>query len=149
MITRDIFDKTISSFGTGKAPGPDGVPNDIIKFLPLATRSALFFVLFLLAHKAYTIPKWCHSTTCLPHKKDDPTLLDNYRPIALMSNILKLWTALIKYARSKYAESHGILSNQQDGFRYQRNIHDALSSIITSIIMMMEDTKIYKKTSTI
>jgi hypothetical protein len=35
-----------------------------------------------------------------------PTLLDNYRPIALMNNLLKLWTALIKDAGSKYAETH-------------------------------------------
>jgi hypothetical protein len=32
------------------------------------------------------------------HKKGDPTLLDNYRPIPLMSILLKLWTALIKDA---------------------------------------------------
>jgi hypothetical protein len=90
MITRDTFDKTIDSLGTGKAPGPDGIPNEIIKFLPPATRSAVFSLLSLLAHKFYTPPKWCHSTTCLLYKKGDPTLLDNYRPIALMNNLLKL-----------------------------------------------------------
>jgi hypothetical protein len=75
------------------------------------------------------------------HKKGDPTLLDNYRPIVLMNNLLKLWTALIKDADSKFAESHGILSEQQDGFRLPRSIHDALDSII----MMMEDATIYNK----
>jgi hypothetical protein len=95
----------------------------------------------LLAHKAYTPLEWCRSTTCLLHKKGDPTLLDNYLPIALMNNILKLLTALIKDACSKFAETLGILSDQQDGFRQQRSIHDALSSII----MMMEDAKRYNK----
>jgi hypothetical protein len=103
MITRDTFDKTINSLGTGKAPGPDGIPNEIIKFLPPATCSALFSLLFLLAHTSYTTPEWCHSTTCLLHKKGDPTLLDNYRPIALMNHLLKLWTAQIKDAGSQYA----------------------------------------------
>jgi hypothetical protein len=85
MITRDTFDKTINSLGTGKAPGHDGIPNEIIKFLPPATRSALFSLISLLAHKSYTPPEWCHSSTCLLHKKGDPTLLDdNYRPIALI-----------------------------------------------------------------
>jgi hypothetical protein len=109
MITRDTLDKTIKSLGTGKAPGPDGIPNEIIKFLPLATRSALFSLLSLLAHKAYNSPEWRHSTTCLLHKIGDPTLLHNCRPIVLMNNLLKLWTALIKDAGSKYAEPHGIL----------------------------------------
>jgi hypothetical protein len=142
MITSDTFDnKTINSLGTGKAPGPDGIPNEIIKFLPPATRSALFSLLSLVAHKAYTPHEWCHSTTCLLHEKGDPTLLDNYRPIALMNNLLKLWTALMKDACSYYAETHGILGDQHDGFRKHRNIHDALSSII----MMMEDAKLYHK----
>jgi hypothetical protein len=57
MITRDTFDKTINSLGTGKAPGPYGIPNEIIKFLPLATRSGLFSFLSLLAHKAYKPPE--------------------------------------------------------------------------------------------
>jgi hypothetical protein len=72
------------------------------------------------------------------------TLLDNYRLIALMNSLLKLWTILIKDAGSKYAEKYGILSDQQDGFRLLRSIHDAFASII----MMMEDTKIFKKAST-
>jgi hypothetical protein len=42
-----------------------------------------------------------------------------------MNNLLKLWTALIKDAGLKYAETHGILSDEQDGFRHQRSIHDA------------------------
>jgi hypothetical protein len=117
MITRDTFDKTINSLGTGKAPGPDGIPNEIIEFLPPATRSALLSFLSLLAHKSYTPREWCHSTTCLLHKKDYPILLDNYRPIALMDNLLKLWTAVIKDADSKSADTHGILSDRQDGFR--------------------------------
>jgi hypothetical protein len=141
MITRDTFDKTIHSLGTGKAPGPDGIPNEIIKFLPPATRSALFSLLSLLAHTSYTPLEWCHSTTCLLHKKGDPTLLDNYSPIALMNILLKLWIALIKDARSKYADTHGILSDQHDGFLRHRSFHDALSSII----MMMEDANLYHK----
>jgi hypothetical protein len=58
-----------------------------------------------------------------------------------MNNVLKLWTALIKDAGSTYAETHRILSEQQDGFRHQRSIHDAMSSII----MMLEDAKLYNK----
>jgi hypothetical protein len=141
MITRDTFDKTINLLGTGKAPGPDGIPNEIIKFLPPATRSALFSLLYLLAHTSYTPLQCCRSTTCLLHKKSDHTLLDNYRPIDLMNNLLKLWTALIKAAGSNSAETHGILSDQQDGFRQHRSIHDAMSSII----MKMEDAKLHNK----
>jgi hypothetical protein len=75
------------------------------------------------------------------YTKGDPSLLDNYCPIALMNNLLKLRTTLIKDSGSKYAETHGILSDPHDGFRFLHNIPDALASII----MMMEDAKIYNK----
>jgi hypothetical protein len=58
-----------------------------------------------------------------------------------VNNLLKLWTALIKNACSKYAETHCILNDQQDGFRLQRSIHGAFASII----VMMEDAKIYNR----
>jgi hypothetical protein len=54
-----------------------------------------------------------------------------------MNKRLKLWTAIIKEAGSTYAETYGLLSNQHDGFRFLRIIHEALASLI----MMMEDAK--------
>jgi hypothetical protein len=56
-----------------------------------------------------------------------------------MNYLLILWTILIKDAGSKYAETHSILNEEQDGFRLLRSIHDALASVI----MMMKDAKIY------
>jgi hypothetical protein len=58
-----------------------------------------------------------------------------------MNKLLTLWTAQIKDACSKYAETHGILSDHHDVFWHHRSLHHALSSII----MMMEDAKIHNK----
>ena len=80
MITRDTFDKTLKSLGTSKAPGPDGIPNEILKFLPPETRSTLFSLLSLLARKSYTPPEWCHNTTCMLHKKVVPASLTTTAP---------------------------------------------------------------------
>jgi hypothetical protein len=77
----------------------------------------------------------------LTTQKGYSILLDYYRSIALMNNLLKLWTASIKDACSKYVQTHVILSEQQDSFRILRIMHDSLASII----IMMEDAKIYNK----
>jgi hypothetical protein len=58
-----------------------------------------------------------------------------------MNNLLKCWTALIKDAGFKYAETHDILGEQQHGLLLLSGIHDALASII----IMMEDAKNYNK----
>jgi hypothetical protein len=52
------------------------------------------------------VPQHRHLLTT---QKGVPTLIDNYRSIALMNSLLKLLTALIKDAGSKYAETHRIL----------------------------------------
>jgi hypothetical protein len=91
MVTRDTCDKTAHSLGTGKAPvGPNGIPNEIIKFLPPAAHSTLYSLFSLLADNSYKPHAWCHISTCLLQQKGYPSLLDNYRPIALMNNLLKL-----------------------------------------------------------
>jgi hypothetical protein len=43
-----------------------------------------------MANMGYTPESWMTSQTCLIHKKADPTILDNYRPIALAPVIYKL-----------------------------------------------------------
>jgi hypothetical protein len=58
-----------------------------------------------------------------------------------MNNLLELLTILIKDAGSRYAETYSILNKQQDGFRILLSIHNALASIM----MMVEDAKIYNK----
>jgi hypothetical protein len=126
MLTRDTFDKTFNSLGTCKAPGPDGIPNEIIK-----SGDPLRPLLSLLAHKSYTPPEWCHITTCPLHKNGDPILLDNCRPIALTNNLLKLWTALIKDAGSKYAETHGILPTFGWSNSHNRHTWDLLNQLRT------------------
>ena len=62
----------------------------------------------------------------------------NYRPIALMNCILKLWTSILTSIETKTAESEGIFSDTADGFRSHTNIYDSLSTHI-----MMYENEIY------
>jgi hypothetical protein len=80
MMIIKAFDNTTFSLGTGKAPSPDCILNEIIEFLPHATHLVLFSLLPLLAHKAYTPSDWYESTTCLLHKKGDPSLIERPLP---------------------------------------------------------------------
>jgi hypothetical protein len=58
-----------------------------------------------------------------------------------VNNLLKLCPALIKEAGFIYVETNDILGDQQDGFHLLRSMHEALASLI----IMMEDAKIYSK----
>jgi hypothetical protein len=96
-----------------------------------------------MAKYSYTPQKWCTSATKLIYKpnKTDPHNPTNYRPIALMNCILKLWTSILTNIGTQTAESSGVFNDTADGFRTHRNIYDSLSTHI----MMYEDAKISKR----
>jgi hypothetical protein len=104
----------------------------------------LLYLLFrLIARYNYTPPKWCTNATKLIYKpnKTDPHNSFNYRPIALMNCILKLWTSILTSIGTQTAESEGVFSDTADGFRSHKNIYDSLSTHI----MMYQDAKISKR----
>jgi len=83
------------------------------------------------AKYSYTPKNWCKPN------KTDPHNPSNYRPIALINCILKLWTSILTSIGTQTTESKGIFSDTADGFRSLRNIYDSLSTQI----MMYEDAK--------
>ena len=133
QFTRAIYDKCVKRLTKGKAPGPDNIPNDIIKTLP----SQCHDLIYLFFHQCYQhkeIPtQWKHSKTILLHKKEDPTQLANYRPIALANTIYKLYTSTITTLLTSYGEQHRLLHFSQEGFRPQRNTSRQIQMIIASL----------------
>jgi hypothetical protein len=92
---------------------------------------------------SYTPQKWCTSATKLIYKpkKNDPNNPANYRFIALMNCILKLWTSILTIIGTQTTESGGVFSDIADGFRSHMNIYDSISTHIT----MYKDAKLSKR----
>lgn len=61
-------------------------------------------------------PSWKESTTILIHKGDDPSSMDNWRPIALQNTIYKIYAAIIASRISNWAITGNIISPSQKGF---------------------------------
>ncbi len=79
----------------GKAPGPEGIPNEMGKHLPEKVHQAIH-KLFILTWMTGTTPKaWKESQTVLLHKTGSERDLGNWRPIALANTLYKLWTGVI------------------------------------------------------
>ena len=138
QFTREVYDCCIKRLTKGKAPGPDNIPNDIIKALPTPWQD-LLYLFFQQCYKQKKIPQyWKHSKTILLHKKDDPTHITNYRPIALANTIYKLYTSTLTTLLTSYGEKHRILHFSQEGFRPQRNTLRQIQTIIATL----EDAKL-------
>ena len=106
-----IFQGQMRHFKNGKAPCPDGIPNEMLKHLPEEVHQVIH-KLFILMWMTGTTPKaWKESQTVLLHKKGSEHDLGNWRPIALANTLHKLWTGVVAEGLYKYAEYFNILSN--------------------------------------
>jgi ribonuclease HI len=133
-----IFFECLKSLSSGKAPGPDKIGNELLKMLPVQMKKLIHMMFILMWVTGITPDAWKHSETCLIYKKGDPTQVGNYRPIGLANTVYKLWTRVVTYALSEYAEEHRILSEVQCGFRRYRGTHQQLQMLI----MAIEDAKL-------
>jgi hypothetical protein len=105
QIDERRYYKCLRRMPNNKAPGPDGIPAEILKAMPPIFHTTLTLLFQCMAKEGYTPESWMTSQTCLIHKKADPTILDNYRPIALAPTIYKLWTSIITDIASNFAEN--------------------------------------------
>ena len=136
------FYQLVRKLKRNKAPGPDGIPNEILRNLSDDMLEAIHSLFVLMYMTATTPAYFKESQTILLYKKDDPLQLENYRPICLAITISKLWTALLANCIAEYADHFDILSYSQEGFRARHNTIRQLQlvqNILTDAKMTVQD----------
>ena len=144
-ITADEIAKCIIKLKNSKAPGPDNVLNEYIKY----TKDQLLPVyvqLFNIVLNTGIIPeKWVEGMIMPIYKnKGDPLNPENYRPITLLSCLGKLFTAVLNDRLSNYLDENLILNENQAGFRKHYSTSDhifALHSIFE--LLRLKQKKLY------
>ncbi|KAJ9514278.1 hypothetical protein QJQ45_012213 [Haematococcus lacustris] len=141
IMDKASFQECLSRLSGGKAPGPDGIENEIIKMLPWEMRDTIHQLFIIMWATGCTPTTWKISDTCLLYKdKGQETDLNSYRPVGLANTVYKLWTSLITKTLSEYAEANGMLSKNQAGFRSHRDTTQQLQMLV----MALEDAKLAK-----
>ena len=90
------LDEAISATKTNKAPGPDRVQAELVKYLDSSNRAILLqsYNEILINNKYFDSLNLANIASIF--KKGDPSKLENYRPIALLQTFYKLLAAMIK-----------------------------------------------------
>ncbi len=133
------FAQALKSLSSNKAPGPDRIPNEILKHLPASALEAIQTYMHVLWATGCTPSQWKDSDTILLHKKDDPCDVANFRPIGLAITTYKLWTTMVTITLDRYASTNRLLYDLQEGFQREKStirqvqrlkslIHDASTS---------------------
>jgi len=146
--------RVLSSLHPNKCKGFDNLPNRILKICSqsLATPFSLLFNLILLSE---VFPTSCKTATVIPiHKTASQTVVQNYRSIALLSSLSKVFEKLLHKHVYIYLEYHKLLIPNNSDFREKNStlislldachcLHQAYDSNLSSRIVFRDISKAF------
>src|SRR5690348_6258049 len=88
------------------------------------------------------VRSWCRGVVVPIHKDGDIKLPRNYRPITLLSILGKVYTGVLERRLMSWSEKHGIIVQEQGGFRPGRGCPEQLYTL-TELIKLRRLRKQY------
>ena len=127
-VDAQTLNKLVKFLKRGKAPGPDSIHNEVLR---LGTTISLYHHLARLFTSSiqlgYIPTAWKIATLRMLLKPDKPPYLTtSYRPISLISSIMKLFKRVIEQRLRSHLEHTRFISKHQSGFRRAKSTDDHL-----------------------
>lgn len=115
-----------------KAPGPDGLPYEVYKSLPIQVLRH-FAELLKHQYEEMQYPRHWLEGSLIPVAKPGlpSTEPRSYRPIALQSTDLKILERLALQSFTSHLDGNSVLSESQAGFRYGRGTREQIWTLST------------------
>ncbi|KAK7108155.1 hypothetical protein V1264_015944 [Littorina saxatilis] len=141
-IRLDELEAAIKALKCKKAPGPDGISNDMLKHMGTIAKKTLL-LLFNESWKSTTVPAMWKKAHIVPiHKKGknkkDPK---SYRPISLISCLSKLMERILNRRLIWHLETNSMLTPTQTGYRKNRSTEDQLALLAQEIETAFQEKK--------
>lgn len=117
---------------SGKASGPDGIPNEALKLVANLNPTLLLEVMNNCLNERRFPKLWKTAKLILLHKGNDKPkdLPNSYRPISLLNTAGKLMERLILQRLNSHLVGTYSLAENQHGFRIGRSVEDAIRFVI-------------------
>ena len=133
-FTMQELNKAIHKLKNKKAPGPDGITNEMIKHLSNYAKNYLLQI-FNQSWNTGTFPQYWKEATIIPipKKGKDRTQSSGYRPISLLSCLGKLMERLVNNRLQYHLEKNGLLNPIQSGYRKNRSTEDQVTLLVQEI----------------
>lgn len=139
-LSVDDIKHACHKLGMGKSPGPDGIPNEVIKIAG-ETWPELFLEVFNKCLINGSFPtNWKRQRLVLLRKGSKPlNEPSSYRPLCMLDSLGKLLECLMLKRLEERIEDLGGLSPMQYGFRKGRSTVDAISEVCKKAIRAKEN----------
>ncbi|CAI5976173.1 unnamed protein product [Closterium sp. NIES-65] len=117
----------IQQLPCGKAPGLDGLPKELLEENWDLLGSCFMAFVKDFERSAVLTEQFMTAVTILLHKKGDKSMLENYRPITLLSATYKIVAKVLANRIKKVLPS--VISDHQYGFLPGRKLADAVNVV--------------------
>lgn len=127
--------KIIKTLPNNKAPGPDNLPNILLKNLPLKSLTQYTYIVNAIIRLQYFPTCW-KTAIVIPVLKPrkPPHLPNSYRPISLLNTLAKVAEKVIQRIINKYINKNNLIPTFQFGFRPGHNTNLSLCKIVQDIL---------------
>ena len=141
-LTMAELNDAIRRLKSKKAPGKDGVCNEMIKHLGKNARQKLL-ELFNLSWKSGIFPAAWKEAIIIPilKKGKDSMKKNSYRPISLLSCLGKTLERIINKRLMCHLENNNLITSEQSAFRRNRSVEDQIAYIAQSIENAFQEKK--------
>ena len=144
LITVSQIRRHIAKLSPYKAPGPDGIPNIVLqKCVSVIMKRLIRIYRAILDLNVYFEP-WKEFTTVVLRKPGKPSyeVPKAHRPIALISTMAKVLTAVVAENLSTAVEKHQLLPKTHFGGRPGRSTADAVHYLVDKVCSAWRDNKV-------
>ena len=133
--------KIIESLKNTNSTGYDNLSTKFIKLSSFILAPALAKI-FNLSINSGVYPSNLKIAKVIPiFKKGDPTSVNNYRPISILSPINKIFEKILYTRLTKYINKANLLYKYQFGFRKNHSTEHALIELVDQIRLSMSNNK--------
>ncbi len=140
-LTEAETENILSSLPLGKASGPDGINNRVLKELKSELAIPLTDLFNTSLRRGYFPNVWKEANVCPIFKAGDPSIASNYRPISLLNTISKvLERAVFKYLYNHFKDNN-ILTPLQSGFVPGDSTVNQLTFLYNTFCRALDDGK--------
>jgi hypothetical protein len=138
LTTPSAVFKLLSSLQEGKAMGLDEIPAKLLKCAASVISDSLCNLFNCSIATGVFPDDWKIAKVKPLHKGDAKDLLNNYRPISVLSAVSKIFERIVYDQLQAYLNENGLIYDKQSGFRPVHSTTSALLDVTTEWLSNMD-----------
>lgn len=133
LVTENELVELANALHPGKAPGPDSIPDMIVKAVILKRPVEVANVFNKCLRNGCFPGPWKEARLVLVRKPGKPLELpSSYRPLSMVNSIGKMFERILKRRLEAHLGLEGLLENQY-GFRRGKSTMDAIEKVLAAV----------------